>query len=214
MSMKGPEGTDEDIKSMEKHVSVSIFDETIDTKPAVSAKKRNSILTILLQNRKKNFSPTNGHVPLQKTASSPPYENHSSEDDSGHSATSHEQKSEPLSLDVIGLQNIHRKKSISTPTLPTIDLDNFNLSRTKSKTKYSTHLKKYQNDAIQVGEVTENNNIKEMRSRTMSDTTYRNQKTRKEKSSTSSMVHAASDNESFSRWSRKSTMKKSTKDRR
>jgi len=214
MSHKGHEGTDDETNSYDKHPSVSSSDEINDVneKPA-QTKKRNSLWNILLQNKTKKFASSNGHELLYKTNSTPPSE----PIPNGCAMTNHElitdQHSEPPFPEAIELKNYHRKKSLSTPTLPTFDLDNFNLRRMDSKGSYPTHFRQYKERGSdsKIGE----DNEKQTRSRTLSDTTQivttnsmKTQKTRKEKLSTSH----ASDNESFYKsWHRKSTLRKSKK---
>ena len=217
MSQKAHEGTDEDINSIEKHPSVSTYEEDneIIEKP-ISTKRKNSIWNILLQNKTKNLN-SNGHALLQKTNSSTAYERATNRKTYANGEFITRQDGEAPLPELIALTQIHRKKSLSTPTLPSFDLDNFNLSRQDSKNSFPIHFRQYQeNVKTSNGKIHDNNNEKQMRNRAMSDNTHtantnslKAQK-KKEKASTPS----ASDNEISSKtWNRKSTTRKSEKDR-
>ena len=216
MSQRGHEGTDDEIHSTEKHHSVSISDELHEVNEIQrnSTKKRNSIWNILLQNKSKNLINSNGHALLQKTNSTPANEPVPNDDVMTNHDVIPDQHSEPPLPEMVELKQFHRKKSLSTPTLPTFDLSNFNLSRMENKGSYPTHFRQYQ-EGVRDSKISESSNEKQTRSRTMSETTQiittnsvKIHKTRKEKLSTS----GASDNESFYKnWQRKSTLRKSAK---
>ena len=196
------EGTENGVQA-EKTVTQTVTTENNAKKP--STKKRNSILTLLLHNNNRNSIKTetskNG-----KSSMSYHFEEEISHDES--TMPSIQEQSEPFP-ETIPLKNIHRKRSISTPNLQALGIENLsslNATKNDSKTNYPSHLQRYLEDDQEKNEKFHRTmslkTTRRPRTRTQSDTaqstssrqSLRIKRSRFDKPSTSTLPHTNDEN--------------------